>query len=65
MTEQIRVDEVITNIMYQLQEVIQEQERLNQAKMILYMALNNVQIYREETALSTSLDNTAEWANYI
>ena len=38
MTEQIRVDEVITNIMYQLQGVIQEQERLNQAKMILYMA---------------------------
>lgn len=61
MTEQIRVDEIITNIMYQLQGVIQEQERLNQAKMILYMALNNVQIYREETALSTSLDNTEEW----
>lgn len=61
MTEQIRVDEVVTNIMYGLTNVIAEQERLNEAKAVLYMALHNVQMYREETALSTSVDNTAEW----
>ena len=61
MTEQIRVDEVVTNIMYGLTNVIAEQERLNEAKAVLYMALHNVQMYREETALSTAVDNTAEW----
>lgn len=61
MTEQVKVDEVVTNIMYGLSELIEEQERMNQAKAVLYMVLSNMQIYREETALSTSVDNTREW----
>lgn len=61
MAQQVNVDEVVTNIMYGLTSVIGEQERLNEAKAVLYMALHNVQIYREETALSTAVDNTMEW----
>ena len=61
MTEQVKVDEVVTNIMYGLSELFEEQERMNQAKAVLYMVLSNMQIYREETALSTSVDNTREW----
>lgn len=61
MSEQVRIEEVITNIMYGLTNIIQEQERLNEAKAVLYMTLGNLQIYQEETALSTTLDNSAEW----
>lgn len=61
MTEQIRVDEIVTSIMFGLTNVIEEQERLNEAKAVLYMALSSVQIYKEETALSTMVDNSAEW----
>lgn len=61
MAEQVMIDEVVTDIMYGLTGVIEEQERLNEAKAVLYMVLHNVQLYREETALSTSVDNTAEW----
>lgn len=32
MAEQIRLDEVVTTIMFGLSEVIEEQERMNQAK---------------------------------
>lgn len=61
MQEQVRLDEVITMIMYGVTEIIEEQERLNQVKAILYMSLANMQIYRAETALSTQLDSSAEW----
>lgn len=61
MQEQVRLDEIITVIMYGVTEIIEEQERLNQVKAILYMSLSNMQIYREETALSTQLDCSAEW----
>ena len=61
MTEQIRLDEVVTNIMYGLTGLIDEQERLNEAKAVLYMALNNIQMYKEETALSTMIDSSLEW----
>lgn len=60
MNEQIRLDEVVTNIMYGLTGLIEEQERLNEAKAVLYMSLANIQLYREETALSTQVDNTSE-----
>lgn len=63
MTEQIRVDDVVTTIMYGLHSVIEEQQRMEEAKAVLYMTLSNLQIYKEETALSTQVDNTAEWAN--
>lgn len=61
MAEQVNLDEVVTNIMYGLTNVIAEQTRLNDAKAVLYMALHNMQIYREETGLSTQIDNTSEW----
>lgn len=63
MQEQIRLDEVVTNIMYGLTGLIEEQERLNEAKAVLYMSLSNVQLYREETGLSTQMDNTREWVS--
>lgn len=62
MTEQIRVDDVVTTIMYGLHSVIEEQQRMEEAKAVLYMTLSNLQIYKEETALSTQVDNTTEWA---
>lgn len=61
MNEQIRLDEVVTNIMYGLTGLIEEQERLNEAKAVLYMSLANIQLYREETSLSTQVDSTMEW----
>lgn len=66
MTEQVRLDEVVTSIMYGLVQVITEeakteQERMNEAKAVLYMTLSRIQMYAEETALSTQLDNSAEW----
>ena len=66
MTEQVRLDEVVTSIMYGLAQVITEeakteQERMNEAKAVLYMTLSHIQMYAEETALSTQLDNSAEW----
>lgn len=67
MAEQVRVDEVVTNIMYGLSQVITEtqkteQERMNEAKQVLYMTLCHMQMYVEETALSTNVDCSAEWA---
>lgn len=61
MAEQIRVDEVITNIMYGVTAIIEGHERLNQVRAVLYMTLANTQIYREETGLTTQLDSSVEW----
>lgn len=66
MTEQVRLDEVVTSIMYGLAQVITEeakteQERMNEAKAVLYMTLSHIQMYAEETALSTNVDCSAEW----
>lgn len=61
MAEQINLDRVVTDIMMGLTNIIDEQDRLNEAKMVLYMALHNVQLYQEETALSTCVDSSAEW----
>lgn len=61
MAEQIRVEEVVTNILCGLTGLIEEQERLNEAKAVLYMTLSKIQMYQEETALSTEIDNTREW----
>ena len=38
-----------------------EQERMNEAKAVLYMTLSHMQMYVEETALSTNVDCSAEW----
>lgn len=61
MQEQINMDQVVSSVMQGMMEIIEEQERLNQVKMILYMSLSGLQIYREETALSTEMDMTAEY----
>lgn len=61
MQKQIRLDEVVTNIMYGLTGLIEERGRLNEAKAVLYMTLGNIQMYKEETALSTMVDSSAEW----
>lgn len=58
MAEQIRLDEVITNIMYRMSDIIEEKERLNQVKALLYMQLSQFQIFKEETAVSTHVDNS-------
>lgn len=66
MAEQVKIEEVVTTIMYGLSQVIaaeakSEQERMNEAQQVLYMTLCHMQMYVEETALSTQLDNSAEW----
>ena len=61
MTEQIRVEDVVTTIMYGLSELIEEQDDLSQAKAVLYMSLSDIQMYKEETALSVEVDRNEEW----
>ena len=56
MAEQVRLDEVITTIMYGMASIVGEQERLNQIKALLYMNLSHIQMFKEETAVSTQLD---------
>lgn len=56
MVERVKLDEVITNIMYGITAIILEQERLNQVKALLYMNLSQFQIFKEETAISTQVD---------
>jgi len=59
--EQLNVDQVVLTVMNGLTTVIDEASRLEQAKMILYMSLAGLQIYREETALSTEADCTEDY----
>lgn len=61
MAQQINVESVVLNIMTGLQPLIDELERLNEAKMVLYMYLSKIQLFTEETALSVDVDNTYEW----
>ncbi len=61
MQEQIKAEEMVTSILYGLTEILQGQEELNKAKAVLYRAFSTVQLYREETALSTQTDSTLGW----
>jgi len=61
MAEQVNVDQVVLQVMDGLSTIIGEAARLEQAKMVLYMSLADLQIYREETALSTEVDYTEEY----
>lgn len=63
MAEQVRLDEVITTIMYGMGTIVEEQEKLNQVKALLYMNLSKFQMFKEETAVSTQLDNSAYLVN--
>lgn len=63
MTEQIRVDDVVTTIMYGLSDLIEEQEGMSRAKAVLYMSLSDIRMYKEETALSTEVDCNRDWVN--
>lgn len=56
MAEQVRLDEVITTIMYGMTAIVEEQERLNQIKALLYMNLSQFRMFKEETAVSTQVD---------
>lgn len=61
MAEQLNVDQVVRDVMMGLSTIIDEAARLDQAKMILYMSLADLQIFKEETALSTEVDYTEEY----
>lgn len=61
MAELMSIDSIINEIMIGLTTVINEDERLKAAEQVLYMSLQNVQIYKEETALSNELDPTEEY----
>lgn len=61
MAEQLSVDQVVLNVMAGLSTIIEEAARLEQAKMVLYMSLADLQIYKEESALSTEVDYTEEY----
>lgn len=61
MAEQIRVEELITNMMFRFSNIIEDRDTLRNTQDILFMELSCLQIYREETALSTVVDSTEEW----
>lgn len=61
MAEQMSIDNVVINIMNGLMPVIEEEKRLKDAEQVLYMTLANLQIFKEETALSTEVDRTNEY----
>lgn len=61
MAEQLNIDQVIRDLVDGLSTVIEEQKRLEDAKMVLYMHMHDLQIFKEETALSTEIDCTDEY----
>lgn len=61
MAEQISLDSVIRDIMLGLDNVIEERQRLDDVKMVLYMKLHEFQIFKEEAALSVDVDRTIEY----
>ena len=63
MAEQVRLDEVVTTIMCGMAAIVGEQERLNQIKALLYMNLSHIQMFKEETAVSTQLDASEQAIN--
>lgn len=63
MAEQMSIDSLINNIMNGLIPVIEEEKRMKDAEQVLYMTLANLQIFKEETALSVDLDPTEDFLN--
>lgn len=63
MAEQVNIDSVIMQVMDNVITIVEEQERLNDVKQILYMCLSKFQIFEEETALSVDVDKTWEYLN--
>lgn len=61
MAEQVNIDRIIMQVMDNVTQVVEEQERLNEVKQILYMCLSRFQIFEEETALSVDVDRTVEY----
>ena len=61
MAEQVNIDTVIMQVMNNMVDVFEEQERLNDVKQILYMCLSKFQILEEETALSVDVDRTWDY----
>lgn len=63
MAEMVNVSVLINNILMGLTPVIEEEKRLKDAEQILYMTLANLQVFKEETALSTEVDLTKDYLN--
>ncbi len=58
--EHVKMDEVIIKVLYAMQTVINQQQ-LDTLKATLYMNFGKYQMFEEETALTTTLDDN----NYI
>ena len=58
--EKVNIDEVIIKVLYTMQTVV-EQQQLDTLKATLYMNFGKYQLFEEETALTTTLDDN----NYI
>lgn len=63
MAEIINVNTLINDILMGLIPVIEEEKRIKDAEQVLYMSLANLQIFKEETALSVDLDLTDDYLN--
>lgn len=61
MAEMLSVNTVINDILMGLMPVIEEEKRIKDAEQVLYMTLANLQIFKEETALSVDLDLTDDY----
>ena len=60
MTEVVKLDDIVINIMCGITEIIDEQDKLSNIKALLYMNLSHLQFYKEETSISTQLDCSDE-----
>lgn len=60
--EQVKMDEVIIKVLYAMQTVI-NQEQLDTLKSTLYMNFGKYQMFEEETALSTAMDDNHHLIN--
>ena len=56
MMEKVNIDEVIIKVLYTMQSVI-DQKQLDTLKAILYMQFGKYQMFEEETALTTTMDD--------
>jgi site-specific recombinase XerD len=59
---QVNIDEVIVKVLYAMQNVI-NQQAIETLKSNLYMHLGKLQVFEEETALSTDLDDNVDKIN--
>ena len=58
MAEQVKLDDVISDIIFGLDNLIEDPQHMNDIKMVLYLVLYKFQIFKEETLPSPELDMT-------